>query len=159
MVKWSAPIRPVEDPVAEPIALTDSGIPDAIATAAERGHQVAVSYIDDDGYPSVSFRGTTQVIGPDRLAIWARKRDEGLAAAIATRPEVGLVYYGPGGPGPAYLALRGRAHVDPALDDRVYGAAPQGERDQDSDRNGVAVVIEIDRVQGFGQDGPFLQER
>ncbi len=145
--------------MAEPVALTDSGIPEAIATAAERGHQVAVAYIDDDGYPSVSFRGTTQVIGPDRLAIWARKRDAGLAAAIAERPQVGLVYYGPGGPGPAYLALRGRAHADPSLDDEVYAAAPQGERDQDPDRNGVAVVIEIDRVQGFGQDGPFLQER
>ena len=83
--------------MAEPVALTDSGIPEAIATAAERGHQVAVAYIDDDGYPSVSFRGTTQVIGPDRLAIWARKRDAGLAAAIAVRPQVGLVYYGPGG--------------------------------------------------------------
>ncbi len=146
--------------MAEPIALTDSGIPDAIATASERGHQVAVAYVDDDGYPSVSFRGTTQVIGPDRLAIWARKRDEGLAAAIAARPEVGLLYYAPdGGPGPAYLALRGRAHVDSSLDERVYAAAPQGEREQDPDRAGVAVVIEVDRVQGFGQEGPFLQER
>ncbi len=105
--------------MAEPIALTDAGIPDAIATASERGRQVALAYVDDDGYPSVSFRGTAQVLGPDRLAIWARKRDEGLAAAIGARPEVGIVYYGPGGPGPAYLALRGRAHVDPSLDEQV----------------------------------------
>jgi hypothetical protein len=145
--------------MADPIALTDAAIPDAIATASERGRQVALSYIDDDGYPSVSFRGTVQVVGPDRLALWARKRDEGLAVAIATRPKVGLVYYGPGGPGPAFLAMRGRAHVDPSLNDQVWDAAPQGERDQDPERAGVAVVIEIDRVQGFGQDGPFLQER
>ena len=145
--------------MADPLALTDADIPDAIATAPDRGRQVALSYVDDDGYPSVSFRGTVHVVGPDRLALWARKRDEGLAAAIARRPEVGLVYYGPGGPGPAYLALRGRAHVDPSLDEQVYAAAPQGERDQDPERAGVAVVIEIDRVQGFGQDGPFLQER
>ncbi|HTI35231.1 MAG TPA: pyridoxamine 5'-phosphate oxidase family protein [Miltoncostaea sp.] len=143
----------------DPLALTDSGIPEAIATAAERDRQVAVAYVDDDGYPSVSFRGTAQVIGPDRLAIWARKRDEGLAAAVATRPEVGLVYYGPGGPGPAYLALRGRAHAEPSLSEQVYAAAPEGERQQDPERAGVAVVIDIDRVQGFGQDGPFLQER
>jgi len=40
----------------------------------------------------VSFRGSTQVLGPTELALWARKRDSGLAEAIVDRPRVSLVY-------------------------------------------------------------------
>jgi hypothetical protein len=130
-----------------------------VASAAERGHTLALGYIDDAGYPVVSFRGSTQVHGPKQLAIWVRKTDDGFAKAIADRPQVTLVYYGPGGPGPMYLAFRGRAHVDPSANDVVYAKIIEGERQQDPDRNGIAVIIDVDSVQGFGADGPFQQQR
>ena len=44
-------------------------IASAIDAAAQRGHALAVGSIDDDGYPAVSFRGSTQVHGPRQLAI------------------------------------------------------------------------------------------
>ena len=56
-----------------------------------------------------------------------------------------------------YLAFRGRAHVDPSENDAVYAGAPEGERQQDPDRKGVAVIIDVERVQGFRADGPFQQ--
>lgn len=144
--------------MADPLDLTGD-IAAAVNGAAQRGHALALSYIGDDGYPRVSFRGSTQVHGPDRLAIWARTPDEGFARAIASRPQVGLVYYGPGGPEPVFLTFRGRAHADPSANDAVYGAIIDGERQQDPDRAGVAVVIDVERVEGFGADGPFVQER
>ena len=144
--------------MADPIDLIGD-IAAAVDGASARGHALALGYIDDDGYPAVSFRGSTQVYGPDRLAIWARKADDGFARAIATRPQVTLVYYEPGGPGPMYLAFRGRAHVDPSANDAVYEGMVEGERQQDPNREGVAVIIDVERVQGFGPDGPFQQER
>ena len=131
----------------------------AIDSAAERGHAASLGYIDDDGYPAVSFRGSTRVYGPQQLAIWARKPDDGFARAIASRPQVSLVYYGPGGPGPMYLVFRGRAHVDPSVNDAVYARIPEGERQQDPDKQGVAVIVDVESVQGFAADGPFRQER
>ena len=107
----------------------------------------------------VSFRGSTQVLGPHQLAVWARKVDDGFARAIADRPQVTLVYYGPGGPGAVYLAFRGRAHVEPSANDAVYAAMIEGERQQDPDRRGVAVVIDVDSVRGVGAGGPFQQKR
>ena len=69
-------------------------------------------------------------------------------------------YYSPdGGPGPRYLSFAGRAHVDPSANDEVYAAIVQGERDQDPDRNGVAVTVDVDSVNGFGDNGPFRMER
>jgi hypothetical protein len=144
--------------VADPLDLTGD-IAAAVNGAAGRGHALALSYIDDDGYPTVSFRGSTQVHGPETLAVWARKADEGFARAIAARPQVGLVYYGPGGPGPMFLRFRGRAHVDPSANDAVYAGMIEGERQQDPRRAGVAVIIDVERVEGFGADGPFVQER
>ena len=131
----------------------------AVTGAAERGHAVVLGYIGDDGYPSISFRGSTQVHGPQQLAIWARKPDEGFAKAVAERPQVSLLYYSPDGPGPKYLSIRGAAHVTPSANDQVYAAMIEGERQLDPERNGVAVIVEVDTVNGFGANGAFQMQR
>lgn len=60
----------------------------AVDGAALRGATLALAYVREDGSPAVSFRGSTQVHARDELALWARKRDSGLAAAIADRSRV-----------------------------------------------------------------------
>ena len=132
----------------------------AIDGAALRGATLALAYVRDDLSPSVSFRGSTHVHSPTELALWARKRDSGLATAIAERPRVSLVYYGgPDGPGAMFLSIEGRARVAPELNDEVWAAIIDGERQQDPERNGVAVEIEVDSVAGAGAGGYFQQAR
>ena len=91
----------------DPVNLTDE-IAAAIDGAALRGHTLAVAYVRDDGSPSVSFRGSTYVHSPTQLAIWARKRDSGLAAAVVDRPRVSLVFFEMDGPGARYLTIEGQ---------------------------------------------------
>ena len=75
------------------------------------------------------FAGSTQVHSATELALWARKRDSGLATAIVDRPRVSLVYYGgPESPGPRFLSIEGRARVAPELDEQVWEAMIEGER-------------------------------
>lgn len=132
----------------------------AIDGAALRGATPAVAYVRDDLSPSVSFRGSTHVHSPTELALWARKRDSGLVAAITERPKVALVYYGgPDGPGAMFLSIEGRAHAAPEVNDQVWEAMIEGERQQDPERNGVAVVIEVDSVTGAAAGGFFQQAR
>lgn len=144
-----------------PDALDLSGeIATAIDGAALRGATLAVAYVRDDLSPAVSFRGSTQVHSPTELALWARKRDTGLAAAISERPRVSLVYYGgPDGPGPMFLSIEGRARVAPEINDEVWAAMIEGERGQDPERNGVAVLIEVENIAGAGAGGFFQQAR
>jgi hypothetical protein len=111
----------------DPVNLTGE-IAAAIDGAALRGHTLAVAYVRDDGSPSVSFRGSTYVHGPTQLAIWARKRDSGLVAAVVDRPRVSLVFFEMEGPGARYLAIEGRARVVPELDREVYDAIIEPER-------------------------------
>jgi hypothetical protein len=142
----------------DPVNLTGE-IASAIDGAALRGHPLAVAFVRDDGSPSVSFRGGTYVRSPTELAIWVRKRDSGLAKAIEERPRLSLVFFERGGPGARYLAIEGRARVASELDDEVYNGIVEPERQQDPERQGVAVVVEVDSVTGAGADGFFQQTR
>jgi hypothetical protein len=47
--------------------------------------------------------------------------------------------------------ISGRAHVDESdtVRARVYERAHEFERNQDKDRKGVAVIIDLDSVEGF----------
>ena len=143
--------------MADPIDLSGD-IASAINGAAERGHAVILGYVGDDGYAAISFRGSTQVFGASQLAIWARNATGGLVAVIAERPEVSLLFYEPAGPGAKYLSFHGRARVDASANDQVYGAMIEGERRQDPDRNGVAIVIDVESVRGLGSGGPIQMQ-
>lgn len=131
-------------------------IASAIDGALLRGHPVVLGYVDDDGYAAMSFRGSTQVHGPTQLALWARNPADGFVKAISERPQVSLLYFGgQDGPGPRMVSFRGLAHVDPSASDAVYAAMVQAERDRDPERNGVAVLIDVQSVRGVGAEGPF----
>lgn len=131
----------------------------ALDTAVLRGDTPVLGYVDADGHAALSFRGSTHVHNSQQIAVWARNPDAGLAKEIAARPTVSLLYFSATGPGPRYLSIRGRAHVDPAANDEVYAKMAEIERERDAGRKGVAVIIDVDTVIGFGTDGQFKQER
>jgi hypothetical protein len=146
--------------MADRIDLTVEPIPAAIGAASREGHPVAVAYVDEDGAPALSLRGSTHVHDRDHLAIWARRADAGLAAAVAHREAVSLLYFASQGGRPKLLlSFRGRARVEPAAADAVYAAIPQSERDHDPERRGVPVLIAVDTVRGMRAEGPIEQAR
>ena len=51
-----------------------------------------VAYVDADGVPHVSPRGTVQVWSPDQLAMWIRDPNGGLLRAIASNPHLSCFY-------------------------------------------------------------------
>jgi hypothetical protein len=144
--------------MADPINLTGE-IQAAIDGAVLRGRPLMLAYVREDGSPAATVRGSTHVHSPTELAIWVRKRHEGLAKAIGREPRVSLVFLEPGGPGAAYLTIQGRARLAPELAEQVYAAIPQSERDQDPERNGVPALIDVDAVAGAGSAGFFQQSR
>lgn len=143
--------------MADPLDLTGE-IAEAIEGAALRGKTVVLGYVDADGYATMSLRGSTQVHSPTQLAVWSRTAKGGLVDAIEREPKVSFLYFGGSkGPGAKSLSIRGIAQVDPSANDDVYGRMLEGEREQDPDRKGVAVVIDVQSVRGFGANGAFEQ--
>src|SRR5437773_1763144 len=52
---------------------------------------LSVAYVDEDGKPSISLRGSVMAYSDTQLAIWARNR-EGLAKAVQKNPNISLLY-------------------------------------------------------------------
>ena len=122
-----------------------------LATALTDGYPAVVAVTTADGQPTMSYRGTVQVVGADRLGLWARNRDGALLSSIAGHPLVEVLY--------RHAAERimwrfqGRARVeeDEAARTSIFDGSPQVERDRDPERAGAAVVIEVDRVFARGE--------
>jgi len=119
----------------------------AINGAMDNGTPTVLGYVNAQGQPRLSFRGTTQAYSADQLAVWARYEDAGLPSAIQTNPHVSLVYYAQGS---GNLIFEGRAHIDnsPAVREHVFEHSPVVEQRADPERNGVAIIIDLDKVTG-----------
>ncbi len=128
-----------------------------ISGAFESGNYFTVAYNGDDGWPRVSRRGSTQAFGPQQLAIWVRKRDEGLTKAIASRPELTLFYLNIAGHQLYTFFGRGEVSTDPEINRLVYENAPEREQAQDPDRAGIAVIVELDRIEARGARSFVMQ--
>jgi hypothetical protein len=132
------------------IELTDE-MRAALASALDDRAPVIAAYADVAGQPQISFRGTAQVFSSDQLAFWARNPQGGVLAAIPTNPKMSFLYRNPA----TRLAwqFQGRARIDDSEETRskVFENSPERERDQDPERKGKAVVIDVDRVIQRGQ--------
>lgn len=135
----------------------DGDIKEAIDGAFASRNIVVIGYVGDDGAPNLSFRGSTQVFSQDQLAIWVRKREDGLAAAVRSRPKVTLLYRS--GEPRRVLTFKGRARIDESANDIVYANSPPVERDRDPEKKGVALIVDVDAVFGFGPSGPVHMTR
>jgi hypothetical protein len=115
---------------------------------------IVISYVNTDGDPASSFRGSAVALGETQLAVWTRNPESGLVKAGERNANMLLLYREPnpaGGNSRAVVTFRGRAR--PAADEaerrRVYDTMVQKERDADQDYKGCATVIDLTSVTGF----------
>ena len=125
---------------------------ETVNTALAHGRMISVAYVSPEGRPELSFRGSVQAYSDTQLAIWIRNPAGGIIQAVAAgRPHISLLYGELGTQSKAFVTFRGRGRVDPSESVRrkVYDDSPQAERDLDKDRKGVALIIDLDSVEGF----------
>lgn len=122
----------------------------AINNASANKSPILLSYVNESGQPSLSFRGSTHAYSDDQLAIWLRNAEGGLTKAITKNPKVALMYRD-NAPTGGMFHFQGRARIttDPEERKKIYDAAPENERNHDLDMEGGAVIIDLDFLQGF----------
>jgi hypothetical protein len=123
----------------------------AINGAFGSGKPIAIAYVDVDGAPRLSYRGSTQAFSDTELAIWVRNPVGGILDSIADNPSVALIYGDFNPTDRRFMIMRGRARRDDdaTTRERVYSSSHEFEQSQDPERKGVAVVIELESVEGF----------
>ena len=91
----------------------------------------------------------------DHLAWWERSKRETLAA-VATNPRVAVFVRNPTRDRRT-LRFYGTARVvdDPELREQVWSRVRQVEKETDKEKQGVAVIVRVDRVRA----GPFDIQR
>jgi hypothetical protein len=139
-----------------PIELDDDTAT-ALSSCIENNSVPILGYVDDAGQPHLSLRATVQVFGKDQLAVWARDPNGGLPRAVVQHPRLTIFQREPTGMSTVYYG-RGRLATDEERD-RVYANSPEPERNIDYQRRGVAIIIDLDKVEGIGAGGRILMER
>jgi hypothetical protein len=151
-------LLPGPPPVPTKIEITEE-MKAAVDGALVNRTPITVAYVDADGQPHLSLRGTTQVFGDDQLAIWIRDPKGGLVSAIEENPHLALLYRDSATR--TTYQFYGRAHVDRSdqTAEIVYSNSPELERNVDLQRKGVAVIVALDRVEGRDGSGAFVMKR
>lgn len=115
---------------------------------------IVMAYVTPEQRPRMSYRGSAIAFSDTQLAVWARSPEAGVVRAISHNPHVVLMYRQPspgGGRSRAVVTFRGRARL--AADERerrrAYEEMPQVERDADKEYRGVAIIIDLDAVDGM----------
>ncbi len=127
--------------------------------ALDNATPMLIAYTDDSGEIHMSFRGTIQAYSDDQLALWARDPEGGLPRHIAARPKVTLFYHDPASRTSYTFYGRARVEADPAARTAIFGNSPARERQMDFRRRGVAIVVDLDKVEGRGPGGRVLMLR
>jgi predicted pyridoxine 5'-phosphate oxidase superfamily flavin-nucleotide-binding protein len=138
---------------AAPVRLTDE-IKARVDNALATRHPMVVAYVDESGQPVLSFRGSTQAFSDDQLAMWVRNSDGYFLRSIEKNPKIALMYRDE--ETKATYQFQGRARISTSEADRraVYAKMAEAERNHDPARLGVALIVELDRVEGWAGMSP-----
>ena len=145
-------------PPATGVAL-DGAIADVVNGALANGTPIIAAYVDREGQPQLSLRGTTQVYSNDQLALWIRNPEGGLVGVLPENSRLTFFYRDPATRTVLQIQGRGRVDADQHVRDMVFDNSPEREQAIDPERRGVAVIVDVDRVQGRLPDGAVNMER
>jgi len=143
------------------VKLTDE-LKKLVDNALATRHTMIVACVGPEGQPILSFRGSTQAFSDDQLAMWVRNSDGLFLDSIKANPKVALMYRDHDTKETFQFQGRAKVSTDEAVRSRIYERMAEAERNHDYARTGVALIIDLDRVEGwFGMtpDGPVGRVR
>ena len=143
-------------PPPAPLKLSEE-IKTTVNTALASGWPVLLAAVTAEGKPTLSFRGSLQAHSDTQLGFWLRGVEGRTVEAIRHNPHVAVMYRS--GETRGMYQFQGRARIATEEAERavVFEAAPEIERNMDPERKGLAIVIDLDSVEGFarwGAQGP-----
>jgi hypothetical protein len=127
--------------------------------ALANGTPMVLGYVDEQGEPALSLRGSVQVYSDHQLSLWVRNANGGLIRSLQKNPGVSLLYRD--SKSRTTLIFRGRGYVetDEAVRERVFERSPEVEQNHDTERNGAAMLVDVRSLQGTSPRGSIRMER
>ncbi len=137
------------------IDLTDE-MKELLYTALADGFTALVGTSSKDGWPQISPKGSVMVYDKETLAYWERSKRSAMDN-LAENPKV-VIYYNNQKTRTRWR-FYGTAtiHESGAIRDDVMSKTIQAELERDPERQGVAVLVKVDKVGELS--GNILQQR
>lgn len=151
-LEQAPPAPPAPLAIDEQIAVTIDG-------ALDNKTPVIAAYVDADGVPHVSPRGTVQSWSATEVAMWARDPNGGMLRAIPTNPSVSLFYRDPATRIAYEITGRMRVTEDPDERQRVFDRSPKIERNFDPLLRGKAIIVDVVSLSGNDARGRINMQR
>ena len=127
------------------IQLTDE-MKSAVNTALEDKVPCIVATASADGKPGIGYRGSVMDYGDDSLAYWERTFRQG-SENIETNPHVVILYRNPATLQAWKFFGQAEVHRNDDAREAVMAKTVKAELDRDTERNGVAVIVRLDRIE------------
>jgi hypothetical protein len=139
---------------AKPIDHMPAHVRTAINRALANQTPIVLAYVDENGAPSLSLRGSVQVYSPTQLCLWVRNPRGGLIASIRAQRPLAFLYRN--SPSRTTLTIRGRGTIvdDPNIRRQIFDLSPEVEQRHDPAMAGAAVIVDVARIQGTSPRGP-----
>ena len=135
------------------VQFTDD-IKEVVSSSYGAGAPALVAYVDENGQPSLSIRGSTIVFSDTQLAVWVRPGSK-MAGALAKNNRVSIMIRNP--ETRATLNFRGTAMLDAAegVRTKLYETMPENERKADPEAKGQALILTVERLDGRTPAGAY----
>lgn len=124
--------------------------------ALAEGKTVTVSYVDEEGLPSLSLRGSIHTIDDCRFGLWLRKPTGGLANAIERGSRIALLYRDHASRTTLIALAKGCLISDDSGRAGIFDGSPEVEQRHDPARAGAAAVLDLIELKGTSPRGPVL---
>ena len=138
------------------IKLTDE-MKDRVDKAYDEKKYCVWATTSDDGYPDISFRGSTYVFDEEHIAFWDRSLGTS-TTNLEKNPNVCMLYYDKEN----RLGWRfyGKASVykQGEMREKIMSRVIKPELDKDPERKGYGVLVRVDKIRGYSGFN-IVQER
>jgi predicted pyridoxine 5'-phosphate oxidase superfamily flavin-nucleotide-binding protein len=111
----------------------------------------------EDGYPDISFRGSTYVFDDEHIAFWDRSLGTS-STNLARNPNVCMLYYDKEGRLGWRFYGKATVYKEGDMREKIMSRVIKPELDKDPERKGYGVLIRVDKIRGYSGFN-IVQER
>ncbi len=101
-----------------------------------------------DGFPDMSFRGSTFCFDDEHIAFWDRSLGDG-TKSLEANPHVSMLFYDKENRLGWRFYGTATVHKDDELRQRIMNRTCKAELDKDPERKGYGVLVRIDKIRGY----------
>jgi predicted pyridoxine 5'-phosphate oxidase superfamily flavin-nucleotide-binding protein len=129
------------------IRMTDE-MKDRVNKAYEEKKYCVWATTSDDGYPDMSFRGSTFVFDDEHIAFWDRSLGTS-TANLEKNSNISMFYYDKENKLGWRFYGRATVYKEGAVRERIMSQTVKAELDKDPERKGYGVLVRIDKIRGY----------